>query len=333
MIKRAYLYVNYRNIIVLKTYLDVIKSALEGIGYDCYYSKDLSRVGKRDLVVFPMGIDAFRFFIKGYHNFILWQQGVTADESYMRNHSRLRYWMLNAIDLFAMKNARVILYVSDYMRQHYEKIGHCSFSEYSYVMPCFNESFDKRVFVQKDYSKKTFSYVGSLDLWQCFDRIVDLYKKIEEKLPNSFLKVLTFDVESGRKVLLEKGVKHFSIMRVPKEQVKNELLSVNYGFIIREDCIVNRVATPTKISSYLSSGVIPIFSRCLSDFARRSLHMKYALPVDDAVDESELLSFINQDVLIDEISAEYERVFSDYYSPNYHIEKLMMLFKTLGLSE
>ena len=75
--KKAYIYINYPNIVVLKDYLDVIKEALSGSGFQCEYIKDFNHVEKRDLIVFPMGNDAFKFYCKGYHNIILWQQGAT----------------------------------------------------------------------------------------------------------------------------------------------------------------------------------------------------------------------------------------------------------------
>lgn len=331
MAKKTYIYINYNNIVVLQTYLDVIKCSLEKQGYECKYTKSLDNIRKQDLIVFPMGIDAFKFYLKGYHNFILWQQGATADESFMRNHSKLRYWILNRMDLFAMKKAKAILYVSQYMREYYEKLGKCSFTQKSYLMPCFNEEYDKTVFDSKNYSKKVFTYVGSLDLWQCFEKTVEIYKRIEDKLQDSFFKVLTFDEEKGKRILEEKGVKNYSVRRVPKEEVKQELLEANYGFIIREDCIVNRVATPTKFSSYLSSGVIPIFSKCLTDFTQESSKMKYAFPLDDAIDVTSLLDFVNQEVKKEEISKEYERLFSEYYSPEHHTKQLTLLFNKLGI--
>jgi len=331
MDNKAFIYINYSNIVVLQSYLDVVRDALERSGYNCVYTKSLDGVTKMDLIVFPMGIDAFKYYFKGYHNYILWQQGATADESFMRNHSKPRYWILNKMDLFAMKKARAILYVSQYMRDYYEKLGKCSFTNKSYLMPCFNEVYDRTVFDLKDYSKKVFTYVGSLDLWQCFEQTVDIYKRIEGKLQDCFFKVLTFDEEKGKRILEEKGVKNFSVKRVPKEEVKQELLEANYGFIIREDSIVNRVATPTKFSSYLSSGVIPIFSKCLTDFTQESSKMKYALPLDEDIDVTSLLDFVNQEIKKEEISKEYERLFSEYYSPEHHTKQLTLLFNKLGI--
>lgn len=327
--KKSYIYVNYNNIIVLQTYLEIIGEAIRNLGYEVSFVKDLSGVNKEDLIVFPMGIDAFKYYFKGYHNFILWQQGATADESFMRNHSKLRYWILNKMDIFAMKKAKAILYVSEYMRQYYEKMGKCSFSNKSYIMPCFNEEYDERIYNEKDYTKKNFTYVGSLDLWQCFEQTATLYKQIEDAIPEAHFKVLTFDTANAERIIKDKGIKHYEVKCVPKEEVKNELKSVNYGFIIRDDNMVNRVATPTKISSYMSAGVIPVFSSCLMDFSALAKNLKYAKSVEDLSEKGvdDVINYVNQTTNKEEIKAEYKKVFNNYFGKQTHYQKLQSILK------
>ena len=274
MEKKAYLYVNYKNIVVLKDYMDVIKSALEDNGYVTQYVESLKDVDKRAIIVFPMGIDAFKYYLKGYKRIILWQQGVTAEESFLRNHSKLRFKILNAIDCFVMKRALLVLYVSEALKKYYEEKAGCSFAEKSYLMPCFNEQFEESVFEKKDYSKKIFTYVGSLDLWQCFDKTVSIYAEIEKRFPDAQIKVLTFQTEKAEKILIDAGVKNYTVKCVPKEQVKKELEDSVYGFVIRDNIVVNRVATPTKFSSYLSSGVLPVYSECLEDYYKHTKNLQ-----------------------------------------------------------
>lgn len=329
--KQSYIYINYPNIVVLQSYLEVVKKTLESCGYKCEFVKSLDDIDKKSLIVHPMGIDAFKYYLKGYKNFILWQQGATADESYMRNHSKLRYWILNKIDTFAMKKARFILYVSDYMREHYEQLAGCSFKEKSYIMPCFNEVYDEAVYQYKDYEKKVFTYVGSLDLWQCFEQTATLYKQIEERIPNTTFKVLTFNVDEAKRILAEKGVKNYSVACVPKEQVKKELLEATYGFILREDNMVNRVATPTKFSSYLASGVIPIFSDCLRDFSAISSNMNYALKLERDYSIDDMIAFISKSIDNCEIKKEYRSMFDNYYSVDKHIINIHNKFMKLSI--
>lgn len=327
MDKKAYIYMNYPNVVVLNVYLDVIKEALVSLNYECEYIKDFEGVSKQDLIVFPMGKDAFKYYYKGYRNFILWQQGATGAESYMRHSSKIRSGILNYMDCFAMKKAKMIFYVSQYMQEYYEKLAHTSFSHKAYVMPCFNEVLDKSIFEKKDYSKKVFSYVGSLDSWQCFNETVDIYAEIEKRIPNAFFKVLTFNTEKAEEIIRGKNIKNYSVAYVPKEQVKSELENATYGFIIRHDIEVNRVATPTKISSYLSAGVLPIYSTCLKDFHAKAHGKVFAYALNPNEDIDGLIRFINSDVDKETVQQEIEDLFSTYYSVENHITNIAKLAK------
>lgn len=323
--KQAYIYINYPNIVVLQNYLEVVQKALQHIGYQCVFVKSLKGVDKQSLIVHPMGVDAFKYYWKGYKNFILWQQGATADESFMRNHNKLRYWILNKIDTLAMKKSRFVLFVSDYMRKHYETLAGQSFKEKSYVMPCFNEVYDESIYKFKDYSRKVFTYVGSLDLWQCFEQTVSLYKQIEDRIPNTLFKVLTFNVDDAKKILIEKGVKNYSVACVPNDQVKKELLETTYGFVIREDNMVNRVATPTKFSSYLASGVIPIFSECLHDFSKASAECEYVMCVPQSFETEQIVKFVEKNINTGKLQTEFKSLLNGHYSPDTHIERITKL--------
>lgn len=329
--KKAHIYINYKNIVVLEDYLNVVKSALEDIGYSVDFIKNLDGINKKDLIIHPMGNDAFKYYFKGYHNFILWQQGATADESYMRHASKLRFKILNIMDIFAMKKAKAILYVSNELRTLYEKRGHCSFKEKSYVMPCFNEQYVESVYEKKNYNKNVFTYVGSLAKWQCFEETVDLYKSIEDRVPDAFFKVLTFSVDDAKKILDTKNVKNYSVACVPKDRVFDELQETTYGFIIRKEDVVNNVATPTKFSSYMSAGVIPIFSSCLKDFSVLSDSMTYAKKIGSASEQevSELVDFIKSTIDPSKVKEEYHRVFNTYYNKDLHRQKLANLFKSI----
>ena len=320
MKKRAFIYDNYANIVVLSFYLDIIKNALSLQGYTCEYAKTLEGVDKSDLIVFPMAKDACRYYAKGYRNFILWQQGATGAESYMRHQSNLRKGVLDFLDCFAMKKAKMIFFVSEYMKTYYEEMAHADFSEKAYVMPCFNEELDARIFEEKDYTKKTFAYVGSLSPWQCFEETADVYAQIEQRIPDAFLKVLTFDVDKAKQILAGKGVRNYSVACVPKERVREELKDVTYGFLLRRDDIVNRVATPTKISSYLAAGVIPIYSTCLTDFARVAEGKSFDFPVAEG--KEELYRRLNESICADALQKDIEEVFCTYYSGVMHVQRI-----------
>lgn len=331
MKKCAYIYINYPNIVVLKDYLDVIKTALEQCGYDCEYVKSLEGISKKALIVFPMANTAFGYYLKGYRNIVLWQQGTTGAESFMRHQSKIRKSLLDFMDCFVMKKAKMILYVSDYMKKYYEKMAHRNFTEKAYIMPCFNEVLPDGVFEKKDYSQKIFAYVGSLSEWQCFNETADIYAELEKQIPDAFFKVLTFKTEEAERILKEKNIKNYSVACVPKEEVKKELEEVSYGFIVRQDIDVNRVATPTKISSYLASGVLPLYSSCLTDFHARAKGKTLAFAVNIGDDLNALVDYVKKDKDKNVIKKETEDLFNTYYSTEKHMKNIALLAeKRLG---
>lgn len=325
--KKAYIYINYPNIVVLSVYLEVIEEALTRMGYSCEYIRDLKGISKKDLIVFPMGKDAFKNYCKGYRNFILWQQGATGVESFMRHHSKIRRSVLNCMDCFAMKKAKMIFFVSSYMQEYYEKLARTSFCHKVYVMPCFNEAFDEEIIKKKDYTRKTFAYVGSLDLWQCFQETAGLYAEIEKRIPNTFFKVLTFDTQKAEEIIRHYDIKNYSVARVPKEQVREQLKDVTYGFLIRHDIDVNRVATPTKLSSYLSAGVLPIYSPCLRDFHAQADGKSFAYAFHAEADTGALISSICKEIDKSTVYCEIKDLFQAYYSKPFHISNVMKLME------
>lgn len=327
--KKAYIYIKYKNIVVLQDYLDVVKKALLKVKFECQYIENLDGISKDSLIVYPMSRDALKYYFQGYRNFAIWQQGATADESYMRNHSVIRRYVLNKIDIFCMKKAKFILYVSDYMKRHYEKMAKRDFSYKAYVMPCFNEEFDINVFREKNYGKKAFTYVGSLDLWQCFEETVDTYIEIEKRISNSQFKVLTFEVEKAKSILKKKGAKNYIVKQVPKEQVKQELTECTYGFIIREDNIVNRVATPTKVSSYLSAGVIPIFSSCLDDLKKISDKYQIGYALENKNDVNGIIDYIKSKKDTNIIGDTIKAIFESYYNKEKHAQNIINMLQKI----
>lgn len=326
-VTQAYVFFTRNNVEVTRTYLDTISAALRNVGYSCKFVTSLYEIPKSSLIIFATGVDAFKYYFKGYRNIVLWQQGATGAESFMRHGSKIRKFVLDFMDCFVMKRAKMVFYVSQYMKEYYEKMARADFTEKSYVMPCFNESLDSSVFDKKDYSRKTFTYIGSLSVWQCFSETAEIYAEIEKKIPDAFFKVLTFDTENAERILREKNIKNYSVACVPKEKVKQELEEVSFGFIIRRDVDVNRVATPTKISSYLSAGVLPIYSSCLKDFHAQAQGKNLAIAQNPGEDVDAAVRFVSGNIDKNVVQKEIEDLFDSYYSVENHINKIVDLAK------
>ena len=96
--------------------------------------------------------------------------------------------------------------------------------------------------------------------------------------------------------------------------------------MLRDDNIVNHVATPTKISTYLSEGIIPIMTRSLTDFYVRAKDMENIIWLDSINDIERNISIIAQhmrrEVEKNRLVDEYEYIFENYYNTNKNIKNI-----------
>lgn len=303
-------------------YLDVIASLMEACGEKKYEDDiDLKQCKTEDIIIAPTAVDFVKLYFKGYKNIIYWMQGIDAEESYMRNGSKLRRYVLDVITKFAMKRAMAIFYVSDEMKKYEEGKFGISTDKKSFIMPCFNVSRTEGLQVDESkYKKNIFTYVGSLSKWQCFEETLDFYKQIEAIDPHAELKIFTFAEEEAKSIVKTKNVKNCIVTSVAPDKITEALADVKFGFVLREDDPVNCVATPTKLSSYLSAGVIPIFSKYLKDFYNRTADFEYVVPVSDFKPNEKLIKLMNNEINSDKLIFEYMDLFKSYYNPDYYIK-------------
>ena len=325
--------VKCNNGIVTDKYLELIGESLHGdkYGHVEYVSnyKDVLKYPKNTMVVVARIMDAVPLLIKGYKNVVMWFQGIEPEESYMSHRSKLRLHILNSLEKYVLKKSTFRFFVSKEMLLHYE--GKYNFKleqDKYYCMPCLNTGIHPNSFkAEKKYKNNYFAYVGSMAVWQKFEETVKIYKEIEELgMQNTKFFVFTGDKDKAIEILDKYDVKEYSIDFVSNDDLPKALESMKYGFIIREDTAVNRVATPTKISTYLSCGLIPIYSSCLKDFWSIAQNMKYVICCDKYM-KKKLLDFDKNIINPNDIFAEYNKIFETYYSKTEHSEHIKQLFE------
>lgn len=109
-----------------------------------------------------------------------------------------------------------------------------------------------------------FVYAGGLHGWQKIESTLLLYKKYHEVNPNSKFLVLTGNqqilqqkIEEGGLTDMKDSIISFS---VPFTEVPKYLNAADVAFLIRDNHIMNAVASPTKLAEYLSCGLYVISS-------------------------------------------------------------------------
>jgi hypothetical protein len=108
-------------------------------------------------------------------------------------------------------------------------------------------------------------YAGSTAGWQSFDLLKSFLIKI--MLDNSTVKVL-FLSEKDKNVdaLKQEFTGRIFQKFVSHSEVTNVLKACDYGILIREHSITNKVAAPTKFAEYLSAGLPVLISPEIGDY-------------------------------------------------------------------
>ncbi len=320
------IYNPYENQTVTTEYVSVIEKCLNLNGIE---TQNIDVLEKRKenkdrgiIVILPSA--AIRAKNAGYKKIVLWVQGASAEESRLRNNSNFRYFLLNFIERKGLKCADLILFVSETMKEYFENKFKMVYDN-CYIMPCFNNEIDKEYFyTENKYQDNMFIYAGSLAPWQCFEPTVGFYKKIEECIPNASFRVLVKDHKTAAEILKKYGVKNYSLGFVPQSEIGKEMAKAKFGFCLREDSIINRVATPTKLSTYIAHGVMPVYSSSIEDFARRAGECLYCICVDYAEEKSEeeIVRLCKDKISPDGVLKEFTEKFGNYFSKEYH-QKLL----------
>ena len=224
----------------------------------------------------------------------------------------------------------MLIFVSYAMKKHYEVKYKMKFVDNYVIMPCFNTEIQNDSFTSpKKYDNNLFVYAGGLSIWQCFNKTLKCYEEIEKfELPNTKLLILTQDKEKALEKIRKTNIKNYEIDFVKPENLPEILKIAKYGFVIRDDVPVNRVATPTKISTYIANGLIPIYSECIIDFHNKIKDYRFKLVYDNNFIDS-LLSLANYKIDSKDVYLEYETIFKQYYNTNYYINEVSTLFSKI----
>lgn len=250
----------------------------------------------------------------------------------MRHSSKIRFLLTSAVEKAALKRADFVFFVSGYMRAHFEKKYKLSFQDHFYLMPCLNDSFHAETFEEANkYINNIFCYVGTTAVWQCFDETIALYSQIERKIEGAKLLLLVKDKELAEKTLEKYHVNNYEIDFVSVDQLPVRLKGVKYGFILRKPSVVNAVATPTKTLTYISSGVIPIYSSCLNGISEIFRECNYKVEVQEGNELDSILKAIKKPISNTEILEEYRRIYHEFYDADTHIERIATKFRKIGL--
>lgn len=304
-------------------YLHVIGDAYKKSGFNVGYFKNWNeiQINKDDYIVVSNHREALKMALTR-KKYIYWVQGIIPEEDYAKFKKMWRKKTLELIEYYSINKAKFVIFVSKRMKSHYESKYGVRFNS-NYVMPCNNDIFHDEGFQGKDkYRKNVFCYAGGLDVWQCFEETLQIYKDIEDRYNDVSLLLLVKDKKYAQNLIDKYNIKNCAIDFVPVEQLPRKLSTVKFGFLIRDDLELNRVATPTKLMTYIGNGVIPILSDCLEGLVENLEETEYLVTVNQKKELCNLDSFIKKDIDINKIHSQYKAIYDNHYNREKHITEL-----------
>lgn len=211
--------------------------------------------------------------------------GAVPEEYQYLGGSGFKYKIICNLEKRAIKKCNNLVCVSYNMRDHFfekypfAKKKHFIIKPIAPVNSLVNKQFKLDDF-RKEMGIKDDStvliYSGNLQAWQNFDLMVKLIKSTEAL--NYVYIILTKESQEALGRLHEAGCKMDMIIvdSVPPQELYKYYSISHYGFLLRNDHVLNKVAAPTKLIEYLFYGITPIVKyEAIGD--QKYYHYEYVL--------------------------------------------------------
>ena len=314
------------NGVVTDAYLHAIGDSFARAGFrvEYIYSAEKCPGSKSDIYVVAVAPSVAKLLTRGRRNVVFWAQGVWPEESFERHGSRIRFTACSFVEKWALSGAKRVFLVSSAQQRHYENKYSIDLLNKAFVMPCSNEPFHREAFfTEGKYDHPVFLYAGSLAKYQRIDLMLDAFAQAQQALPEARLLFYTRELDEAKRLVEERRLHNVEISYKTQAELPAAIAVAKYGFVIRDDSIVNRISTPTKISTYIANGIIPIYSPSLLSFSETAGGLT-RVSYDRKTFIEKLLSVESRLIDPNELLSQYE----DYYRRELNYESKGQLLDT-----
>ncbi|MGV3763101.1 glycosyltransferase [Parapedobacter sp.] len=271
--ERRYLTVSHR----LYWKMETEQFADGGIQYRCnifrHFSLIIRLIKQADTLYFHSVINVlpllpFLSFIRREAHVVLDAHGVVPEELHYQGAAR-RGRLYGLAEQRIFRRVDTVVTVSDVMTAHFRrKYPEWESRAMRYpILPAHLQREPPMAGATPD-NKVHVIYSGNLQSWQNVDLLISLIK--ENRSDRIKYTLLTGQPTDLKKRLLDLGVQlgsNIEVLTVSPHELRGYYQSAHYGFILRDDMLINRVACPTKMVEYLFYGITPIVkSSHIGDF-------------------------------------------------------------------
>ena len=178
--------------------------------------------------------------------------------------------LAESVEQTLWEKASVIVTVSEAMEKHLRD-KHGDTRATLIVLPIFPPSLLTAMPpAQCDAKQELTIYAGGLQAWQNIALMQETIAVTSEWMHYT---ILVPDASAWNNTQLDCAApEHLEITTLPPEKIHEVYAKARYGFILRDDSPINRVACPTKLVEYIAYGIIPIMkSPMIGDFVQYGL--------------------------------------------------------------
>lgn len=187
---------------------------------------------------------------------------------------------------FAIEKADFRIVVSQKLVEYWQNdLGITIIPSQYVVIPCTLTSafeVEPRQEVSSQQEEVKVIYSGGTSPWQSFDKVVALLDKAMAQQGNLKVTFLTKEDKAIDK-LLAKYPERVSRKWLSHDAVNNELAKADYGILIRDNKVTNRVASPVKFAEYLNAGLKVLISDEIGDFSEFAITFGVGVVVREEV--------------------------------------------------
>ena len=202
----------------------------------------------------------------------------------------LRAWMSQQDSIRAGRTCAAACFVSKALQDLMaDYVG----TKPSWVLPClanedeffFDPALRQRMRAGLGFGsdEPVYAYSGSLAGYQLFDEMIAAFRAAMQDNPKARLLVLTPYVDAARKKLAALPADRVICKAVKNSEVNDYLNAADFGFLLRDDTPVNRVAFPTKFAEYALAGLQVIMKQSPPACLAEAQALGNYVPLEEAV--------------------------------------------------
>jgi hypothetical protein len=245
-------------------------------------NNDLKKIIKKsEIVYFRSVVNFVQLFIfcKVNKLEILYDfRGLAAFETFYKRRNYVNFVLLFSLEFLAYVFSNKIQCVSKNMKKELEK--KFFFKKRIDIIPCLAQKSCKRI--DSCSSKIKFVYVGGIARWQMIDLILEISLQIQKEILSEFT-FITNKPSDLEERINDIGLLDYKILSGDNKFVQSILKDQDFGFLLRENMLFNRVSSPIKFLEYTSNSIVPIITPFVGDYSRDIINKNIGIIYDNDI--------------------------------------------------